>query len=113
MDQHQAYLAASGRRSGEIEQRAFVVELTEEAVAVGRAEGVALPDGEGERVVQIFDKLPAEMKASMLLDLEAGKRLELDWLSGAVVRLAAKHGIDAPAHEMVCEALSGVKDGQT
>ena len=93
------------------DKRAFVVELTEEAVAVGRAEGAQLPDGEGERVAKIFDRLPAEMKASMLVDLEPGKRLELDWLSGAVVRLAAKHGIDAPAHEMVCEALADARLG--
>jgi len=76
-----------------------------------RAEGAPLPDKEGERVTKIFDKLPAEMKASMLVDLEAGKRLELDWLSGAVVRLGAKHGIEVPAHAEVCEALEGVKNG--
>jgi 2-dehydropantoate 2-reductase len=35
-------------------------------------------------------------KTSMLQDLEAGKRLELDCMTGAVVELAARMGIDVP-----------------
>jgi 2-dehydropantoate 2-reductase len=45
------------------------------------------------------------MRASMLDDLERGKPLELDDLSGAVVRRAADHGIDVPVHETVWRAL--------
>ena len=37
-------------------------------------------------------------KTSMLQDLEAGKPLELDCMTGAVIELAATFGIDVPAH---------------
>src|SRR5690606_18437595 len=59
----------------------------EEVVAVARAKGVALPEDQVRRVLDFSDGLPAEMKSSMLGDLERGGRLELPWLSGAVVRL--------------------------
>jgi 2-dehydropantoate 2-reductase len=32
----------------------------------------------------------------MLQDLEAGKRLELDCMTGAIVELAARLGVDVP-----------------
>ena len=36
-------------------------------------------------------------KTSMLQDLEAGKRLELDCMTGAVAELAGQLGIDVPS----------------
>ena len=35
----------------------------------------------------------------------AGRRLELPWLSGAVVRKGAELGIPTPANAFVCKAL--------
>jgi 2-dehydropantoate 2-reductase len=58
-----------------------------EAVALGRARGVALPDDLEARTLKAIGQLDAGMKTSMLSDLEAGKPLELEWLNGAVVRL--------------------------
>jgi 2-dehydropantoate 2-reductase len=45
------------------------------------------------------------MMASMAQDLLRGKRLELDWLSGAVVRRADRHGIVTPVHRAIYAAL--------
>jgi 2-dehydropantoate 2-reductase len=41
----------------------------------------------------------------MAVDLIAGRRLELPWLSGAVVRKGAELGIPTPANAFVCKAL--------
>ena len=41
------------------------------------------------------DNAPPGMKASMFHDLEAGNRLELDWLTGKVVSLATARRADA------------------
>jgi 2-dehydropantoate 2-reductase len=85
--------------------------MVEEAVAVARAHGVDLPAGEVEERLTLARKLPTEMKSSMLHDLEAAKRLELDWLTGAVVRLGATHGVATPVSAEVYEALAPHKDG--
>ena len=66
--------------------------MVEEAAAVARARGVDLPEGTRRERIELARKLPTEMKSSMLHDLEAGRRLELDWLTGAVVRLGAERG---------------------
>ena len=41
----------------------------------------------------------------MQLDLERGKRLELDWLNGEVVRLGEELGVETPENAAVYEAL--------
>ena len=85
--------------------------LVEEAVAVGRAKGVALAADLAEKTFAFYRDLPAEMKPSMLHDLEAGRRLELDWLNGEIVRLGESLGVETPAHRAVVEALDAVKLG--
>ena len=80
---------------------AFPRNLVAEAVAVGRAEGVALPGDQVERTMAFIHCLPSGMTASMCEDLLAGHRLELPWLSGRVVRSGAAHGIPTPANATV------------
>ncbi len=53
----------------------------------------------------LADGLPAEMKAYMLHDWEAGRRLELQWLSGAVVRMAAEHVQEVSVTRAIWETL--------
>ena len=45
------------------------------------------------------------MKSSMLQDLERGGRIELNWLSGALVRLGRDHGIATPVHAALVEEV--------
>ena len=51
------------------------------------------------------DQLPAAMKSSMLEDLERGKRLELAWLSGAIVRMGRELGVPTPVHGFITTSL--------
>ena len=76
-----------------------------EVVAVARARGVAIPDDEARRVLTVVDGLPAGMKPSFLVDLEAGRPTELDILSGTVVRFAEEAGIASPIHDTAAFAL--------
>src|SRR3546814_13351480 len=75
------------------ETRDLLQKVIEEAVAVGLARGVALPENYAQDRMQFVDTLPYDMKASMLHDLEAGKPLELRWLSGGVVDLGREVGV--------------------
>jgi 2-dehydropantoate 2-reductase len=52
------------------------------------------------------------MKASMANDLEAGNRLELDWLAGRVVALGRKHGVATPGHAAVYAILKPYRMGR-
>lgn len=86
--------------------RAFLLELIREAVAVGRAHGVALPEDYAENRLAFADGLPADMTSSMHHDLERGNPLEVNWLSGGVVQLGAAKGIPTPANRAVCDILA-------
>src|SRR5262249_12398038 len=85
--------------------RQFLFDLIKETIAVGRAEGVKFPENYAEGRLAFADGLPADMKASMCHDLEAGRPLELQWLSGGVVELGAKSGVPTPCHRAVRDIL--------
>ena len=85
--------------------RALVEACITEAAAVGRARGVALSDDVVASSMVQWDGLPAEMVASMSHDLNAGKPLELDHLSGALVRLGQSLGVPTPKHAFIHAAL--------
>ncbi|MDB4895879.1 MAG: 2-dehydropantoate 2-reductase, partial [Firmicutes bacterium] len=72
-----------------------------EALAVGLAEGVPIEQGYAEELVKQARTLAAGMKASLLVDLERGRRTEVETLQGAVVRLGRKHGIATPVTEVL------------
>jgi 2-dehydropantoate 2-reductase len=48
----------------------------------------------------------------MLEDLERGRRLELPWLSGAIVRLGEAHGVPTPVHRFIATVLKPHVEGQ-
>jgi len=85
--------------------RQFLLDLMKEVVAVGRAQGVALPEDFAEQRLAFADGLPADMIASMFHDLKEGKPLELRWLSGGVVDLGAKVGVPTPVNRAVRDVL--------
>ena len=93
------------------ETRQELARLVAETVAVGRAAGAGLSDDREAEVLSFVDGLPAEMKSSLLHDLEAGKPLELDWLTGAVLRLGTRHGVATEANQMIYDALAAYKEG--
>ncbi len=85
--------------------RAFLLDLMREVVAVGRANGVALPADFAENRIAFCDSLPPEMDSSMHGDLDNGNRLELDWLSGAVVELGKAVNVPAPMNRAARDIL--------
>ena len=100
-----------GRLRETPETRAMLQGCVAEAVAVGRARGVALPDDAVEQCVTRLDGLPDPMVASMLHDLNAGKKMELERLGGATVRLGAAAGVPTPTQAFCYDALKPHIDG--
>jgi len=92
--------------------RAFLHEIMREVVRVGRAHGVALAEDFADQRLAFADTLPYDMTSSMAHDLDRGNRLELDWLSGGVVKLGKESGVPTPANEAVCAILAPYAEGQ-
>ena len=87
------------------EAREMLRAAMEEVKAVGLAQGVALDADIVDRHYQGALNLKPGSKPSMLLDLEQGKRLEIDTLSGTVVRLGKPKNIATPVHQTIYVAL--------
>ncbi len=87
------------------ETREFLHNLMREVVAVGRANGVAIPPDFADERMTFALTAPKTMKASMVHDLERGNRIELDWLAGKVVALGRELGVPTPANQAVYTML--------
>jgi 2-dehydropantoate 2-reductase len=83
----------------------------DEVVAVGRASGIALPSDMTERALAALQKFPAGMYASMANDLLRGRRLELEHLSGYVVRRGRELGVPTPVHALAYACLKPYVNG--
>lgn len=87
------------------EARATLRAAMEEVRAVAHAHGITLDADIVERQYNFTLNLKPGAKPSMQLDLEAGKRLEIDALSGAVVRWGAAKNVPTPVHQTIYVAL--------
>jgi 2-dehydropantoate 2-reductase len=94
------------------EKRAMLLETMREVVATGRAKGVPMRPDFAEDRLAFCDTIPATMTSSMQVDLDRGNRLELPWLSGAVVDLGARLGVPTPANTAIVEALTPYVQGR-
>jgi 2-dehydropantoate 2-reductase len=94
------------------DMRAFFYRLMRETIGVGRAAGVEFPPDFAAELDRWVASFPPTMKASMANDLDAGRRLELDWLAGKIVALGRKYGIATPGHEAVYAILKPYRMGQ-
>jgi 2-dehydropantoate 2-reductase len=85
--------------------RRLLLDVMREAVAVGRAGGVRLDPDFAEDRLAFWDTVSPDMTSSMHADLERGNRLELRWLSGAVVELGQKRGVPTPVNRVLYDTL--------
>ena len=87
--------AASGLTKGGIFDQPLWLERLETAVnetrAVGLAEGANLP---ARPFLEIYAIVPPPFQSSMLRDVAAGRRPELDAIAGPILRAGDKHGLN-------------------
>jgi 2-dehydropantoate 2-reductase len=76
--------------------RARFLDGCREVERLARAEGVPVAADLIDRIQTYVSGIPGTMRSSLLIDLSQGKRIEVEALQGAVVRRAAKAGVDAP-----------------
>jgi 2-dehydropantoate 2-reductase len=93
------------------ELRATLEAAMAETWRLGRARGVALAEDFVAERMKFVEGLHPDMRTSMQHDLEQGRRLEAPWLCGAVARMSAQRGLDAPVNRTIYAALKPYVDG--
>lgn len=81
------------------ESRALIRALVDEGVAVANASGVAIPAQPIHDLTHVSVTDHADHEASMLQDVKAGRRTEVDAINGAIVEAAKAAGVAAPLTE--------------
>ena len=81
--------------------RALMEALMLEVVRVAEPAGVDLREGDIQDWYTALKTLAPQGKTSMLQDIEAGRKTEVETFAGKVVTLGEKYGIPTPANEVV------------
>jgi 2-dehydropantoate 2-reductase len=103
---------AAGALAGSDEMCALIDAAAAEAVAVGRAKGFELePDERLESIHSTLERAGSG-RGSMLQDVEAGRRTEIDVISGAVLRAAAEHDVEVPVTRTLYALVTGLERGR-
>jgi 2-dehydropantoate 2-reductase len=83
----------------------IITGIVEEAFHIAGAEGVRLPWNAHDKYLEYLKsvQMPATAgyHSSMLQDISRGRRTEIDFLNGAVVRLGASHHIPTPSNTCI------------
>jgi 2-dehydropantoate 2-reductase len=100
-----AALSCLSRRTlGDIRSDPLLRKLLQEAMAevlsLAQAKGVKIDRSFLVDAMAFADSVAADTKISMLEDLEAGKPLELEWITGHIARESGAVGLSAPINEM-------------
>jgi len=85
---------------GEIWKHPHVREMfyaaSREIAAIAKAEGVTISPNRFDTLHEYMANIPPSTRSSLLIDLEQGKRIEVEALQGAAVRRAKEHGVPVP-----------------
>ncbi len=92
---------------------ALVCRAMAETIAVARAKGVAFGDALLSEVTDYARALPSEERPSMLVDLEHGRRLEVESLNGTVSRYGKELGVSTPVNDFIYACLKPYVNGTT
>lgn len=87
------------------------LEAAAEVERVARAEGVDVAADIQQRIVSYMDAIPGTTRSSLLIDLSAGKRVEVEALQGSVVRRGREHGVATPVMATLYAVLKPHAEG--
>jgi 2-dehydropantoate 2-reductase len=87
------------------EAREMMTNLMREVEAIARAQGVELDQDVVQKSLDFVDNAAPQIKPSMQLDVEAGRRSELEAMIGVVGRKGRELGVPTPFADMVYASL--------
>ena len=87
------------------ETRALIIAAMEETLAVGKASGAPIIDGTLDRAINAMDSFPAQGRASLAKDFSEGRTVELEGITGTLVRLGRENGVPTPVNDALYAIL--------
>ena len=119
-----------GEAAGNKASRRIVQALIKECIDVCAAGNIKIEPVQGKDIVKLLDysnrikkafsffiipiaiRKHAKLKASMLQDLEKGKKTEVDAINGVVSSFGRKVGVPTPMNDMVVDIVHRIESGE-
>lgn len=92
---------------------ALFLDAIGEVERVARAEGVAVSHTVREKITKYIESIPPTTRSSLLIDLQQGKRIEVEALPGSVSRRGARAGVPTPIMTTLYAVLKPHEQGST
>jgi 2-dehydropantoate 2-reductase len=83
----------------------LMVALMQEVIVLSEYEGIGLGETAVSDWIAVLNTLSPEGKTSMLQDVEAGRKTEVDIFAGKVVALGEKHGVPKPINQTMLQII--------
>jgi len=83
----------------------FVKNVMKEVQSIAKAEGVNNTETMIDDALKALQKMCPEGKTSMLQDVEAGRKTEVDMFAGVMIELGKKHNIQTPYNKILKELI--------
>lgn len=90
----------------------FAVNIMKEVQAVAKAEGVKNTETMIEDTISHLNTMIPEGKTSMLQDVEAGRKTEVDMFAGTMIKLGLEHNIPTPYNNILKEMIDIIYENQ-
>ncbi len=87
------------------EARKLMRDAMIEVQTLARAEGIDIEDSEIDKWFDIIDSLRPDGMPSMVQDVRAGRKTEVELFSGTIKKLGLKHGIKTPVNDRLYDEI--------
>lgn len=83
----------------------FAINVMKEVQAIAKAEGVRNTESMLDETIKHLHTMIPEGKTSMLQDVEAGRKTEVEMFAGTVIKLGKEFGIPTPYNKIIKEMI--------
>jgi 2-dehydropantoate 2-reductase len=95
------------------EARSLMNSAMREVMLIAQAKGVNLNEGDVESWHDVLSGLSPDGKTSMLQDVEAGRKTEVEMFAGKVIDMGQRLGIPTPVNEELFHMIRKIEHGRS
>lgn len=88
----------------------FYIKIMEEVLQIAGAEGVQDTETMIPEATEAFNKMSPDGKTSMLQDIEAGRKTEVEMFAGTIIKLGEKHNLQTPYNHILKDMIEIIEE---
>ena len=89
--------------------RRLMESAMEEVIQIAKVEGIQLSEDDVAKLYQVLSGLSPSGKTSMLQDIEARRKTEVEMFAGKIIELGRKNGIPTPVNERLFKTITEIE----